>query len=118
MANRGITSAISEEDIETFAAKMPKTKLGPFGKKIAIKPAELRSKAKRVLIAREAKQYAKRFRQYDLRHSFVTRKLRAGVDSHVVAALVGHKDTKMIDTVYSHVADDHKFMLDAAKKEV
>ena len=48
----------------------------------------------------------------------MTRKLRAGVDSHVVAALVGHKDTKMIDSVYSHVADDHEFMLDAAKKNI
>jgi len=58
----------------------------------------------------------KRYRHYDLRHSFVARKLLAGVDSHVVAALAGHKDTKMIDTVYSHVADDHQFMLREAMK--
>ena len=36
----------------------------------------------------------------------------------MVAALVGHKDTKMIDAVYSHVADDHRFMLAEAKKDV
>jgi hypothetical protein len=119
MAKRGIASTISADDIEAFAAKLPKTKLNPLnGKETAVKPSELRSKAKRALIAREAKQFAKRLRQYDLRHSFVTRKLRAGVDSHVVAALVGHKDTKMIDTLYSHVADDYEFMLDAARKDV
>ena len=59
----------------------------------------------------------RRIRQYDFRHGFITRKLLAGVDSHVVASLAGHKDTKMIDSTYSHIAEDHKFMLEAAKKE-
>lgn len=57
-----------------------------------------------------------RVRHYDLRHTWITRKLIAGVDSHVVAALSGHSDSSMIDQVYSHVADDHRFMLEAAKK--
>lgn len=57
-----------------------------------------------------------RVRHYDLRHTWITRKLIAGVDSHVVAALSGHTDSSMIDRVYSHVADDHRFMLQAAKK--
>jgi len=119
MAKRGISSAVTEDDIDRLAGKLSKTRLTrAAGKRTSKKPAELRSAAKRKLIAKEAKQYAKRFRQYDLRHSFVTRKLRAGVDSHVVAALVGHKDTKMIDAVYSHVADDHRFMLAEAKKDL
>ncbi len=119
MAKRGISSTVTEHDIEALAAKLPKTRVQrATGKATPKKPAELFSEAKRKLIAKEAKQYAKRFRQYDLRHSFVTRKLRAGVDSHIVAALVGHKDTKMIDTVYSHVADDHRFMLAEAKKDL
>jgi integrase len=121
MAKRGISSAVTKHDIEALAGKLPKTRLnrvtGKKTPKTPKKPSELLSEAKQKLTAKEAKQYAKRFRHYDLRHSFVTRKLRAGVDSHVVAALVGHKDTKMIDTVYSHVADDHKFMLEAAKKD-
>lgn len=58
----------------------------------------------------------KRFSQYVFRHTWITRKLLAGVDSHVVAALSGHSDSSMIDRVYSHVADDHQFMLAAAKK--
>lgn len=60
----------------------------------------------------------RRLTHYALRHSFVTRKLLAGLDSHVVASLAGHKDTNIIHKVYSHVADDHKFMLNAAKTEI
>ncbi len=103
MARRGIASTISEHEIDALAAKLPKMRLNrATGKKTPKKTSEVRAEARRKLIAKEAKQYAKRFRQYDLRHSFVIRKLRAGVDSHIVASLVGHKDTKMIDTVYSH----------------
>lgn len=58
----------------------------------------------------------RRVTHYSLRHSFVTRKLVAGVDSHIVAALAGHRDTSMIDKVYSHVAEDHGYMLEQAKK--
>jgi integrase len=66
--------------------------------------------------ARLQERLGKRYRQYDLRHSWITRQLVAGVDSHVVASLSGHSDTSMIDRVYSHVADDHRFMLAQAKR--
>ena len=119
MAKRNVTSSVTDEAIEALAQQLPNTRLNrATGKHSRIKPSELRSVARRKLVAKEAKQHANRFRHYDLRHSFVTRKLRAGVDSHVVAALVGHKDTKMIDAVYSHVADDHRFMLAEAKKDI
>jgi integrase len=119
MKKLGIISAVTEEAVEKLAAKLPKTRINRgTGLENEKKVWELRREAKQKLVAKEAKQYAKRFRQYDFRHSFVTRKLRAGVDSHVVAALVGHKDTKMIDTVYSHVSDDYHFMLEAAKKDI
>lgn len=58
----------------------------------------------------------KRYRQYDFRHTWITRQLVAGVDSHVVATLAGHADTNMIHKVYSAIADDHKFLLEQAKK--
>ena len=60
----------------------------------------------------------RRVTHYSLRHSFVTTKLLAGVDSHVVAKLAGHLDTKMLDKVYSHVADDYEFMLREAQKKI
>lgn len=59
----------------------------------------------------------RRVRHYDLRHSFVTRKIASGVDSHVVAKLAGHRDTKMLDAVYSHVSDDYEYMLKQAQRE-
>ena len=58
----------------------------------------------------------RRYFQYMFRHTWITKKLRSGVDSHIVAALAGHSDTKMLDKVYSHVAEDHEFMLEQAGK--
>lgn len=60
----------------------------------------------------------KRYTHYALRHSFATRKLLAGVDSHVVASLMGHKDTKQLDKTYSHVAQDHAFLLSEAQRDI
>ena len=66
--------------------------------------------------ARLEEKLGVRYCQYNFRHGWVTRKLIAGVDSHVVAALAGHVDTTMIDKFYSKVAADHKFMLKEAKR--
>ncbi len=63
------------------------------------------------------KKLGKRYCQYMFRHTWITGKLIAGVDSHVVAKLSGHSDTSMIDRVYGHVADDYAFMLEQAKKD-
>lgn len=49
--------------------------------------------------------------QYDFRHLWITRKLRSGMSTHVIAKLAGHQDTRMIDQVYSHIQDDPDFML-------
>ncbi|MGA2065866.1 MAG: hypothetical protein ABSG86_12910 [Thermoguttaceae bacterium] len=118
MAGRGLVSAVTDEAIEKLVGKLSKTRVNrATGKKTEKTVAELRREARSRLVTMEAKQYARRHCQYDLRHTFVTRKLKAGVDSHLVAALAGHKDTKMIDKVYSPVADDHEFMLEQAKKE-
>lgn len=58
----------------------------------------------------------KRYFHYALRHSFVTRQLVAGVDSHTVAKLTGHQSTAMLDKHYSHIADDYEYMLRMARK--
>lgn len=119
MRRRGIESKVTEEAIAELMAILPqRTPDKVTGKLVDRKPWVIRQQAKEKLVVAEARQYGKRFRHYSLRHSFVTRKLVAGVDSHVVAALAGHRDTKMIDTVYSHVAGDHAFMLEQAKKDV
>lgn len=61
---------------------------------------------------------AKRYFHYAMRHSFITRQLVAGVDSHTVAKLSGHQSTNMLDRHYSHIADDYEYMLRQAKKGV
>ncbi|MGD9713526.1 MAG: hypothetical protein AB7V46_15885 [Thermomicrobiales bacterium] len=48
----------------------------------------------------------------------MTRKLLAGVDSHVVANLAGHTSLNMIHTTYSHVAQNQDFLLQQAQREV
>ena len=60
----------------------------------------------------------KRLKHYDFRRTFITRKIIAGVDSHVVAKLSGHQSTAMIDRHYSAVANDHEFMLKMATQDI
>jgi integrase len=118
MKRRGIESS-TEEAIQAVMATLPKTRRDKgSGKEVPRKPWQIRQQAKAKLVVAEAKRYGARFHHFELRHAFVTRKLVAGVDSHVVAALAGHRDTGMIDKVYSHVADDHEFMLREAAKDV
>lgn len=72
--------------------------------------------AVRCRFKRLEEKVGRRYCQYLFRHSWITQKLRAGVDSHIVARLAGHSDTKMIDRVYSKVAEDHKYMLEQARR--
>ena len=48
---------------------------------------------------------------YTLRHSFATRMLQASVDSHVVAKLMGHTSTRMLEQRYSHIDSKPGFLL-------
>jgi integrase len=68
--------------------------------------------------ARLEKVVGRRIKHYDFRRTFVTRKIIAGVDSHVVAKLSGHQSTAMIDRHYSAVANDHEFMLRMAAQDI
>jgi integrase len=54
---------------------------------------------------------------YLYRHAWVSRKLIAGVDSHVVAKLAGHVSTQMIDRVYSKISSNSVFMRKEAGRE-
>lgn len=52
-----------------------------------------------------AKKVGFKCTSYLLRHGFGTRKLQDGVDSVVVAKLMGHSSTKMLERVYYHATD-------------
>jgi len=47
-----------------------------------------------------------KFTAYQIRHTFATRMHAAGVDRKTAADLMGHRDTKMLDRVYTHPADE------------
>jgi integrase len=53
------------------------------------------------------------FRFHDLRHSAATEMLRAGVDSRIVATVLGHRSMNMMRR-YAHVAPE--LVVDAARK--
>lgn len=54
-----------------------------------------------------------RYRQYDFRHTFATRMVKAGVSPIVVGELLGHEDTSTLAKVYQHVAQDPTHLLEA-----
>ncbi len=47
-----------------------------------------------------------KFTAYQIRHTFATRMHAAGVDRKTAADLMGHRDTKMLDRIYTHPADE------------
>ncbi len=50
----------------------------------------------------------------NFRHSWVTRKLKSGVNSVTVAILANHVDTTMISRVYQHITQDPAYLIKAA----
>jgi integrase len=119
MERQGIDLDTSEESIQAMARTLEHNrKTKKTGALVPKKAWELRKEARQKLIAQQARQYGKRFNHYAFRRTFITRKIIAGVDSHVVAKLAGHQSTAMIDKHYSQVASDHEFMLKQAMRDI
>jgi integrase len=119
MKRKGIELDVSKESIAAVIKTLkPTRKDKQSGREVPKKKWELRKEARQKLIAEQARRYGKRFNHYAFRRAFITRKIIAGVDSHVVAKLSGHQSTAMIDKHYSQVASDHDFMLRMAQKDL
>lgn len=99
------------EIVKRLAAKYPS---GPIFRNRDGQPWRKGAVADR--FRRLRKHVGRQITQYEFRHGWITRALKSGIDSHTVAKAVGHRDTRMIDTVYSHVADDPAYMLEQLKK--
>jgi integrase len=50
---------------------------------------------------------------YDLRHGYITKKIKDGVNHMVIAPAVGHTDGSMIGKVYSHVSEEEQHLREA-----
>lgn len=119
MKRQGVELDLTDEAILEAAGALKQTRVEKqTGRAVRKTPSELRKEARRKLTAARAAQYARRFNHYAFRRTFITRKIIAGVDSHVVAKLSGHQSTAMVDRHYSAVANDHEFMLREAQKEI
>jgi integrase len=66
--------------------------------------------------ARLAKKVGKRFCLYGLRHAWLDRALKAGVDALTCAILMGHRDPSTISRVYQHLSQSPEYLLGAARK--
>ena len=73
------------------------------------------SSAVKCRFERLEKKVGKRYCQYMWRHSFATRKLKAGVSPIVVAELLGHADVSTLAKIYQHVAQDGDHLLSALR---
>jgi integrase len=58
----------------------------------------------------------KKYCLYNLRHSWMTSLLKAGVDPITVATLAGHTDTSMLARIYSHIQNDTEHLRKALDK--
>lgn len=50
---------------------------------------------------------------YDLRHGYITKKIKDGVNHMVIAPAVGHTDGSMIGKTYSHISQEDAHMREA-----
>lgn len=64
------------------------------------------------------KKLGKQFCLYSFRHTWCTNALKNEMSPVTVAELMGHEDLTMIKKIYSHIAQDPKFMRDAARQAV
>jgi len=65
-----------------------------------------------------AKQHGKKFCLYHLRHSWLDRALKRGVDALTCAILMGHRDPSTISKVYQHLSQSPDFLGAQARKAV
>jgi integrase len=63
-----------------------------------------------------AMQHAPKYCLYNLRHSWLDRALKRGVDVLTCAILMGHRDPSTISKVYQHVSQSPEYLRDAARR--
>lgn len=77
---------------------------------------ELRTEARRKVLATLANEHVTRYSLYTLRHAWATRALQSGLDGLTVAILMGHSDPSTLARVYQHLAHQPEHLLQQAEK--
>lgn len=106
--------AVDDQSVESLMRQLSPTKRN--GRKKT--KAELRLEARRKLTFEKAKEVASKYSLYTLRHSWMNRLLKNGVDALTVAFLAGHTDPSTLAKVYAHLSQDPAYMLEQAKRSV
>ena len=101
---------LTEEAEEITRRRMEQYPEGPIFRNTRGRPWDKGSVKCR--FARLASKVGRQLSLYLFRHAQITRQVVSGMDHHVIAHLSGHRDSKMIDRVYSHASEDWKFMRD------
>jgi integrase len=78
--------------------------------------SELEQEARRKLRNKLAAKHSPRYCLYNLRHSWLDRALKSGVDALTCAILMGHRDPSTLAKVYQHLAQSPDYLRSAAKK--
>lgn len=69
-------------------------------------------------LAALARKHGKKYCLYNLRHSWLDRALKRGVDALTCAILMGHRDPSTISKVYQHLSQSPEFLASQARKAV
>jgi integrase len=72
--------------------------------------------ARKKQVHRLACQHAPKYCLYHLRHSWLDRALKRGLDVLTCAILMGHRDPSTISKVYQHVSQSPEYLREAAKR--
>lgn len=107
--------AVSDDEIAQFMAGL-KPEAVFAGVRRAKTKAELRHEAKKKLTYRLACELGTKYSLYVLRHTWMNRLLKRGVDALTVAFLAGHTDPSTLAKVYAHLTQDPTYLLTQAKK--
>jgi integrase len=67
-------------------------------------------------LLKEARKLAPKYCLYHLRHSWLDRALKSGVDALTCAILMGHRDPSTLAKVYQHLSQSPDYLRGAAKK--
>lgn len=107
---------LSDPAILIVVAAIGKRKAGPIFLTSRHKPWTKNAVQQRLYRLGAADKVGQRVCAYNLRHSFATHALAAGVDPTTVGVLMGHADPSMINRVYQHLAQLPEHMQEAANR--